>query len=57
MELTKKQFETIKKTREAIKEVDNGSPLKDYLEQDEIIEGLELLVLITKTATAKSMVI
>jgi hypothetical protein len=53
MQLNQKEFELVKKTRAAINEVKKGSPLKDFMERDEIEEALELLINITKTATYK----
>jgi len=53
MQLNQKEFELVKKTREAINGVNKGHPLKDYMERDDIEKALKLLINITKTATYK----
>ena len=34
----------VAKVKEALEQVDNGDPLKDFLEDDEVIEALRMLV-------------
>lgn len=53
MQLNQKEFELVKKARDAINEVNKGSPLRDFMERDEIEKALKLLINITKTATYK----
>ena len=39
----------VAKVKEALEQVDNGDPLKDFLEDDEIIEALRMLVKLEQT--------
>ena len=44
MDLSGAQKATIEKTRKAVKFADNGDPIKDAIDDDEIVDALRLLV-------------
>ena len=45
--------ELVAKVREAVGYVKDGDPLKDFLDEEDIVEALELLVNIADTGYAK----
>lgn len=48
LKLTKKEFELLDIVRKAVKYSKQGDPLKDFIDQDQIVDALVLLVKITK---------
>lgn len=46
----------VDKVKEALKNVDNGDPLKDFLEDYEIIEALRLLAKLERLSTELSSI-
>ena len=52
MELSDAQKATIEKCRKAVKFADNGDPIKDAIDDDEILDALRLLVRFTDSGGA-----
>jgi hypothetical protein len=48
--MKKAELETVKLTRDAMKQYADGHPLKDFMDEIDIVEALELLVKLTKKA-------